>query len=266
MVTVENIYNVLNALAPVRYQMDFDNSGFLVGDREQKVKTVLTTLDITDAVIEEAVSLKADLIVSHHPLLFHPLRNVLADDLTGRKVLALARNGISAICMHTNLDIADGGVNDALMHALNAEVTGFLEPSGTDDRGNPLGCGRVGVLLEAMPLDAFLGYLTNCLHVSGLRYCDGGKPVHKIAVCGGSGGSMLELAYDAECDTFVTADIKYDRFLAAKELGVNLIDADHFCTENVVVPVIAQSIRDAFPDIEVHISKILRQTAQFYMP
>ena len=134
MATVGHIYDVLNVLAPIHYQMDFDNAGFLVGDRSSEVETVVVALDITDAVIEEAIALNAELIVSHHPLLFHPLRNVRAEDLVGRKVLALAKQGISAICMHTNLDIADGGVNDALMHTLNAEITGLLEPAGTDDQ------------------------------------------------------------------------------------------------------------------------------------
>ena len=266
MVTVGQIYDVLNTLAPVRYQMDFDNSGFLVGDRNAEVRMVTAALDITDAVIDEAISLHADLIVSHHPLLFHPLRNVRAEDLTGRKVLALAKHGISAICMHTNLDIADGGVNDALMHTLNAEITGLLEPAGADVFGQPLGCGRIGHINEPMSLEAFLQCLTDCLHVSGLRFVDGGKAVQKLAVCGGSGGNMLELAYEAGCDTFVTADVKYDRFLAAKELGVNLIDADHFCTENVVIPVLAETIQSAFPSVEVFISQALRQTTQFYMP
>ena len=266
MVTVGQIYNVLNALAPVQYQMDFDNSGFLIGDCSREVQAVITALDITDDVIEEAVSLHADLIVSHHPLLFHPLRNVRSDNLTGRKVLALAKHEIAAICMHTNLDVADGGVNDALMHALSAEITGILEPTGADDQGQPLGCGRIGLLGKPVSLEEFMQYLIERLHVSGLRYCDGGKRVQKLAVCGGSGGNMLELAYDAGCDTFVTADVKYDRFLAAKELGVNLIDADHFCTENVVVPVLAEAIRIAFPSVTVRISQALRQTTQFYMP
>ena len=266
MVTVGQIYDVLNSLAPIHYQMDFDNSGFLVGDRTAEVKTVVVALDITDEVIREAVEIKADLIVSHHPLLFHPLRSVRAEDLTGRKVLKLVKNGIAAICMHTNLDIADGGVNDALMDALGAETTGLLEPAGTDDRGQPLGCGRIGFLQQPMLLDGFLKYLTERLQVTGLRFCDGGKPVHKLAVCGGSGGNMLELAWNAGCDTFVTADIKYDRFLAAKELGINLIDADHFCTENVVIPVIADGIRQALPDLSIHVSQKLKQTAQFYMP
>mgnify|MGYP001028873008 CR=1 FL=1 len=136
MVTVNDIYAFLNDLAPVRYQMDFDNAGFLVGDGSAAVEHVLLALDITDDVIAEAAALRAQLIVSHHPLIFTPLRRATADDLTGRKVLALARNGIAAICMHTNLDIADGGVNDALAAALGLEDPGPL--------GDPEGLWRMG--------------------------------------------------------------------------------------------------------------------------
>ena len=112
MVIINDIYAFLNEIAPVRYQMDFDNAGFLVGDGGTAVKNALLALDITDAVIAEAIELRAQLIVSHHPLIFTPLRHATTDDLAGRKVLTMARHGISAICMHTNLDIADGGVND----------------------------------------------------------------------------------------------------------------------------------------------------------
>lgn len=156
MATVNDIYDFLNDLAPVRYQMDFDNADFLVGDGSAAVERVLLALDITDEVITEAAALRAQLIVSHHPLIFTPLRRATADDLTGRKVLSLARNGIAAVCMHTNLDIAEGGVNDALMAALGAEVTGGLEPSGTADDGSALTCGRVGRLPESMALSDFL--------------------------------------------------------------------------------------------------------------
>ena len=237
MVIINDIYAFLNEIAPVRYQMDFDNAGFLVGDGGTAVKNALLALDITDAVIAEAIELRAQLIVSHHPLIFTPLRHATTDDLAGRKVLTMARHGISAICMHTNLDIADGGVNDALMAALGAEVTGGLEPAGTAADGRALTCGRVGKLPNPMTMAEFLPYVAGRLHANGLRYVDGGLPVERIAVCGGFGGNMLELAAAKGCDTFVTADIKYDRFLAAKELGINLIDADHFCTENVVIPV-----------------------------
>lgn len=247
MATVNDIYAFLNDLAPVRYQMDFDNAGFLVGDGSAAVEHVLLALDITDDVIAEATALRAQLIVSHHPLIFTPLRRATADDLTGRKVLALARNGIAAVCMHTNLDIADGGVNDALMVALGAEVTGGLEPSGTDDDGSALTCGRVGWLPEPMALSDFLPYVADLLHANGLRYVDGGRPVQKLAVCGGSGGSMLELAAQKGCDTFVTADVKYDRFLAAKELGY-------------------EKLRARFPALAFTVSRVHAQTAQTYCP
>ena len=255
MATVNDIYAFLNDLAPVRYQMDFDNAGFLVGDGSAAVEHVLLALDITDDVIAEAAALHAQLIVSHHPLIFTPLRHATSDDLAGRKVLALARNGIAAVCMHTNLDIADGGVNDALMAALGAEVTGGLEPSGTDADGGMLTCGRVGRLPESMALSDFLPYVADRLHANGLRYVDGGRPVQKLAVCGGSGG-----------DTFVTADVKYDRFLAAKELGINLIDADHFCTENVIIPVLYEKLRARFPALAFTVSRVHAQTAQTYCP
>ena len=266
MATVNDIYDFLNDLAPVRYQMDFDNAGFLVGDGSAAVERVLLALDITDDVIAEAAALRAQLIVSHHPLIFTPLRRATADDLTGRKLLALARNGIAAVCMHTNLDIADGGVNDALMAALGAEVTGGLEPSGTDADGGVLTCGRVGRLPEPMALSDFLPYVADRLRANGLHYVDGGRPVQKLAVCGGSGGSMLDLAAQKGCDTFVTADVKYDRFLAAKELGVNLIDADHFCTENVVIPVLQAKLQQRFPAVAFPISQVHHQTVQTYCP
>ena len=266
MVIINDIYAFLNEIAPVRYQMDFDNAGFLVGDGGAAVKKALLALDITDAVIAEAIELRAQRIVSHHPLIFTPLRHATTDDLAGRKVLTMARHGISAICMHTNLDIADGGVNDALMAALGAEVKGGLEPAGTAADGRALTCGRVGKLPNPMTMAEFLPYVAGRLHANGLRYVDGGLPVERIAVCGGSGGNMLELAAAKGCDTFVTADVKYNRFLAAKELGINLIDADHFCTENVVIPVLQEKLQRQFPDVTFTVSQVLHQTAQTYCP
>lgn len=266
MAIVNDIYAFLNEVAPVRYQMDFDNAGFLVGDGGTTVKKVLLALDITDDVIAEAAELHAQLIVSHHPLIFTPLRHATTDDPAGRKVLTLARHGISAICMHTNLDIADDGVNDALMAALGAEVTGGLEPAGTAADGSALTCGRTGKLPEPMTMAEFLPYVAGHLHANGLRYVDCGLAVERIAVCGGSGGNMLELAAAKGCDTFVTADVKYDRFLAAKELGVNLIDADHFCTENVVIPVLQAKLLQRFPNVTFTISQVHTQTTQIYCP
>ena len=131
MAEVGQIFEYLNELAPVELKMDFDNVGLLVGNAEAKVEKCLVALDITDEVIEEAIRLGTQLIVSHHPIIFGAIKSVTADDLVGRKIIALIRNDISAICMHTNLDIAEGGVNDALMSALNAKTYGCLEACGS---------------------------------------------------------------------------------------------------------------------------------------
>ena len=117
-----------------------------------------------------------------------------------------------------------------------------------------------------MTMAEFLPYVAGRLYANGLRYVDGGLPVERLAVCGGSGGNMLELAAAKGCDTFVTADVKYDRFLAAKELGINLIDADHFCTENVVIPVLQAKLQRRFPNVAFTISQVHHQTVQTYCP
>lgn len=264
MTKVNDVLSYLNELAPIELKMDFDNVGLLVGNSDSNVKTVLVALDITDEVIDEAVSIGAQLIVSHHPIIFEPMKSVLYSDLDGKKIIKLIKNDISAICMHTNLDIADGGVNDALINALGALSDGFLEYTGTDTDGTERGCGRIGELKEAMPLSEFLKKCKSSLNANGLRYHDAGLAVKRIAVMGGAGGGAVELVNSHGCDTYVTSDIKYNNFLDAKELGINLIDADHFCTENVIVPVLQEKLCKRFPDCEIAISKKHEQTAQFY--
>ena len=254
MPTVGEIFAVLNKKAPVSRKMEFDNVGLLVGRSGREVRRVLVSLDITEPVVREAAALGAELVVSHHPLFFS-LKSVTDSDGDGATLLALAENHIGAICMHTNLDAAEGGVNDALMAALCGTVTGILEPD--------TGIGRIGTIPRETAFSDFLPFVKSALHSNGLRYHDAGRPVKKLAVCGGSGGSDIGLAAAAGCDTYVTADIKYNQFLEASRLGVNLIDGDHFCTENVVVPVLKDWLDTAFPDLAVSISQVHGQTAQF---
>jgi len=261
---VKDIFEYLNTLAPVELKMDFDNVGLLVGDSECLVNKCIIALDITDEVIEEAVSAEADLIISHHPIIFGALKSVTANDLTGRKVISLVRNNISAICMHTNLDIAEGGVNDALMKTLDAHTEGYLEYTSCDGNGKEAGCGRIGTLENEMQFDDFLGFCKERLNSKGLRYYKAGDKVKNIAVMGGAGGSSVALAKSLGCDTYVTSDIKYNNFLDAKELGINLIDADHFCTENVVVQILLDELSTKFSDVSFSASKVHKQTVHFF--
>lgn len=257
MASVIEIARYLDARVPFSTKLDFDNVGLLAGEPEKQVSRVLCGLDITDDVIEEAVELGADLIVSHHPLIFNALKHVRGDDLVGRKIISLAKSGIAAICMHTNLDAANGGVNDALIQALGVQDA---QPLGGDGA-----MARIGRLPAPVALDVFLRSTKAALHANGLRYIDSGRQISVVGCCGGSGGDFLELAFEAGCDVYVTADVRHDRFLAAKEYGVSLIDGGHFSTENLVVPVLRQLLLDGFPTLDVRISARSCQPERFYV-
>ena len=257
MAKVSEIFEKLALRAPVALKMDFDNVGHLAGRADREVSRVLTALDITDEVIAEAKDMGAQLIVSHHPLTFEGLKSVTDGDPTARKFVAIIEGGMSAICMHTNLDAAQGGVNDALAAALGGRVIGILN---TDD-----GISRVCELPEAMEFASFLRHVKDSLGANGLRYAGPGKPVRRFGICGGSGAGDLPLDLAQGCDTFVTADVKHHQFIQANEEGINLIDAGHFSTENVVVPVLKRWLNEDFPDLDVRISERHCQPEKFYV-
>ena len=233
--------------------MSFDNVGLLAGDPDWRVSRVILSLDITTSVIREAELCGAGLIVSHHPLFFK-LKSATPENEGGKHLLELLTRGIGAVCMHTNLDAADGGVNDALASALHLRDAHAFEPEHIL---------RIGYLDAEKPMDAFLAEVKSILQCEGLRYT-GKNPVSRVAVGGGSCGSMLDEVIKAGCDTFITADVKYDVFLRASELGINLIDAGHFCTENVVLPVIHAWLSEEFPDLPVTLSSH-RAPEHFYL-
>ena len=254
MTTVGEVYTLLQEKAPFEFQLDFDNAGFLVGRVDSRVNRILVALDITEPVIEEAAEQGAQLIVSHHPVIWGGAKSVTDQTVMGRKLLALIEHGISAICAHTNLDAVADGVNDALALQLGLTGIGQLHQDGVDLQGRPYGIGRTGLVPEQGLYD-FAQSVKNLLGSNGLRLVDGGKPVRKVAVGGGACAGMLEDAVRKGCDTFVTSDVKYDAFLDAKALNINLIDAGHYPTENVVCPVLERWLSERFPEIAVSISQ-----------
>lgn len=263
MATVKEISVFFNNVVPNSMKMGFDNVGFLVGDGSREVHKVMIALDITDEVIAEATEYGAELIVSHHPLMFS-LKNASTEDKIGRKIVAMLGAGMSAICLHTNLDSAVGGVNDKLAEVLGIHSEGIIEVQGTYSNGTRYGMGRYGTV-EETPLQDFLRHCKATLNCKGLRYVDAGKPVHKVAICGGSGSSMLEMVAALGCDTYVTADVKHNGFLDAKEMGLNLIDAGHYSTENVIVPVLRDILAKKYPELELRISERHCQPEQFFV-
>lgn len=243
MTTVREIESFLYGWAPRELAESWDNVGLLVGDPEAAVERVLVALDITPQVAEEALERGCQLIVAHHPVMncaWHPVQTVRADDRQGRTLTALLRGGVAAICMHTNLDAAEGGVNDIL-----AEKLGLTQPEMLTEEK----IGRIGTLKCEIPLVEFTHSVIELLGCNGLRYVDAGRPVHRVAVGGGACGCYIPQAVAAGCDTFVTSDLKYNDFLDTE--GLNLIDAGHFPTENVVCPALRDRLQRAFPAVDV---------------
>ncbi len=263
MANVKEIYQFMDQIAPFHTQEGFDNAGFLVGRSGRGVKKILVALDITLEVADEADRQGADLIVAHHPIIFQPVKSVTDETVTGQVLLELLECGVAAICAHTNLDAAHGGVNGCLAKALELTEIGQLHQAGVDEKGRPYGIGRVGrVHRSGLSAAEYAAFVKEKLNSSSVRFVDGGKPVQKVAVGGGACGSMMEDAMRQNCDTFVTADLKYNQFLDAKALGLNLLDAGHFPTEHVVCVPLARRLAKAFPEVEVLVSQLHREVYQ----
>ena len=262
MTTVSSILRFVESVAPPYMKEDWDHVGLNCGHTGSPVKKVLVALDPFPHVCREAKEWGADLLVTHHALIWKP--DFITDtDVQGRSVLFLIENHIAHINAHTNLDLAPGGVNDVLADRLGLQAVEIISPKGIIPPGVEYGLLRSGFVKEQSLAD-FLGWVKTALGCDGLRYVDAGKPVHKVAVGGGSCGGGLMEAQQAGCDTFVTSDIKYNQFWDAQELGLNLIDAGHFYTENPVVSVLAEKIAAAFPEVQVKISETHRDCMKFY--
>ena len=257
MTAVSDILQFVETLAPRAMKMDWDNVGLLCGSKSTPVTKVLVALDPFEHVCEEAAQWGAEVIVTHHPLIFRPLPSITDETTIGRGIRTLIKHDISAINAHTNLDQAPGGVNDVLANTLGLEKVQIINPR------DGFGLLRMGQV-EEQRLSQFLSTVKENLRCEGLRYVDGGKPVRKVAVGGGACGDGFREALDAGCDTFVTSDIKYNQFWDARELGLNLIDAGHFHTENPAVAVLAEKIAAAFPEIEVKISESHWDCVKYY--
>lgn len=361
MTTVSDIFDFLNELAPVSLAEDYDNPGLLEGDPNCTVRKVLLSLDITPVTAQEAADCNAQLVISHHPVIFKPIRSVLSTGGTAA-VWKLAQLSLSAICMHTNLDTANGGVNDALAAALKLQkvtklgsfksrhykkisvfvpldfaekVRGAMAQAGAGKLGaydgcafeapgkgyfrplegaNPFigkqgkpecvdeirieavcapekvkkvitamleahpyevpaydifddeaistdyGMGRVGLIGGKMPLSDFAVKVKSALSSACVKVVDSGKAAQKIAVLGGSADSeIINLVKKSGADTLVTGEMKHNLYYEAIEAGINIVEAGHFATETVILPVLKEKLSSAFPGISFEIAKSNRE-------
>ena len=237
MAAVQELYEELARIAPPALAADWDNPGLLV-DAGTAVQGVLVTLDITHDTVAEARRTGCQLIVSHHPVIFSPLKRLEERDVA----FALVQSGVSAICMHTNLDAAAGGVNEVLAGLFGiGDAVPFAG-----------GCGRVGTVAPTtVPALA-----ARCRTVLGahVKYADAGRPVQRLAVISGAGGSLFADALAVGADCLLTGEAGHHAALDARRLGLGLIAAGHFATEQPIVPVLAAQLQAAFPALRVRCS------------
>lgn len=249
-VKVQQVLEILEQIAPPELACSWDNVGLLV-DAGRPVTSIMTALDITADVVRDAAESGCELIVSHHPVIFDPLRRVTAEDVPAM----LLQNGISAICMHTNLDAAAGGVNEVL-----ADIFGMQDPEPFAG-----GCGRVGSIEPitvpqlARKAQQELAARCNAPDVGPavqVKFADTGKPVQRLAVISGAGGSLFEEALAVGADCLLTGEANHHHACDAKRLGLSLIAAGHYATEFPVTAAVAEKLRAALPGVEVLVSTV----------
>lgn len=238
-----DIINFFETIAPTDTAMDFDNVGLLVGNKNAIVTKVLVTLDITDKVVLEAEKMGCELIISHHPVIFNPIKKL---EITTVPYL-LASKGISAVCMHTNLDLSqEFGINTCLAKAIgvkNPKLCNIGE------------CLFIGELENEININLFAQNVKSALNCNGLRYTDIKDNVKKVAVSSGSGGSNIYAAAELGADVLVTGEIKHHEINDANALGVNIIDTGHFKSEDIVILPLINVLSEKFPDIKFTKSK-----------
>ena len=238
MIRVADVVEAMNRFAPVELAEDWDNVGLLVGNSSRDVSKIIVMLDLDENGLKEAIEVGADMIVTHHPFIMSKLSNI-----TDPVILGLIENKISVCSMHTNLDCADGGVNQVLAETLGLEN---IEPVMFGDF-----IARGGVVAKTS-LGIFMTQVKRALSIDNLRYVgDREAFIERVCVVGGSGGDFIEEARAKGFDAIVTADVKYHQAQMAQKCGICVIDAGHFETENPVIYKVARYLREVFADVEV---------------
>lgn len=247
--TVRDVYDFLNGIAPFDTQDNFDNSGLLAGSMNKPVTRIAVCLDITSDIVEECARTDTDLIVSHHPVIFEKLNSVNE----GTPIYELVRNGISAISLHTPIDMAKGGISDIMF-----ELMGFGSPAGAEvlhvihkDKG--IGYGKIAHLDFGISAQYLAETAKEAFNCNTVRFVDGGKTINSVAVCSGAGSSEVYTAIAKGVDAIITGDVKWSAFVDAKNAGITVVDAGHYHTETIVCGYIADLLTENFPEAEIFI-------------
>ncbi|MBO4898131.1 MAG: Nif3-like dinuclear metal center hexameric protein [Clostridia bacterium] len=238
----------LENYAPIPLAEEYDNVGLMVGDADTSFKAALLTLDVDINVAEEAKKCGANLIISHHPLIFSPLKRITSDTAEGQCLLYLIKNNIAVYSAHTNLDSAAGGLNDLL-----AAILGLQDVSPLSGEDTDTGIGRVGCLPAPLTMDGLSRDIMKKFALPAVRFTgEGDDLISRVALCTGGGASLIDEAVSAFADVYITGDIKYHNAREACERGINLIELSHYDSEIIVTRLFKRILGD---DIKTYISE-----------
>ena len=247
---VKDVVSVIDAIAPFDSTMGWDNVGLLAGDPEASVSRIVTALDVAPGVIEEAQAQGAALIVTHHPLLFAPVRRLCADEPQGDLIVSLLGAGIALIAAHTNWDLAPGGANDALMQA-----AGFPGAVGE-------GTLRTAPVADKAP-DALLAQLSERLKTTALFFGNRERPVRRLASCSGAGGDALRAARDTGADCYLTGELKHHELLEAMQLGLRVVLVGHRASEEPAVDALNRALQSRLNALQYSVRVIRSKVNPF---
>ena len=240
---LNDILDLLEEIAPSHTAEDWDNPGLQAGAHSQEVSKVFFALDPTLRAVEEAAKAKAQLVLTHHPLIFQPLSCINWEVYPGNVIFEAFKNGISIVAAHTNLDVTQGGINDMLaqlFHLKDAEVLQTME--GVTDP--VVGLGRIGNVKEPMSFSAMIERVQAVLGAKGIRVVGSKKlKIRRVALVGGSGGSMVPTASERGADLLITGDVGHHDALEAHTRGLAVIDAGHFYTEKAALALFASRVK-----------------------
>lgn len=241
---VADIIKIMEEIAPPTLAEEWDNVGLLLGRRSKIVKKLLLALDVTQEVVNQASSQGADMIITHHPVIFKGLKQLTDAQWQQELMLQLAEHGVAVYSAHTNLDCVSAGVNDVLAQKLKLQESDVLDSA--------TGLGRIGTV-QPLALHQFAAFVKEALQADYVTVGDAGKKVHRVAVCGGAGSDLIALALKKGADTLVTGDIKYHEAQNAVFSGLNIIDAGHQPTELPVMDKLADRLSLRFAERNLHI-------------
>ena len=251
---VRTIYELIHTVAPFDTQLDWDNSGLLVGSPSQELSGILFALDVTDPVIDEAITNGANLIVTHHPVMLDAFHRLTDENYEGRLVRRLVRENISLIAAHTNLDQSSGGINDTL-----AALCGLMEVSGE-------GFFRCGFLPEPITVRAFADLLEKRLGTTVRIMAPEDRIIRRIGLCSGSGGSEWPKAAESGCDAFVSGEIKHHFALAMADAGIAAFECGHFETEEPGLRALAEALQNSFNHVECNVRVFVSAVSAYAFP